>query len=270
MRREWLRTWPYGLCTVVHRGSTFVALLFAALMKAPVTRGADEGMALAWVIFVQWSQRHAAVVIFGATVLTGGTHMLRKWIGPPGLWSAVHKLLDYVQQTVFNLQPGDIMHEHRVTLFKHESFILGPVRWPLSGWLVPVERSGHSTRKTKTIFRAPDDAQNAEGFAGFVWVTNGVVHLPSDGGPLLPSPRDDANLSEYCQRTFVSAAVQSIRNKERAAQPLAFCGTPVEVKGKRWGVLVIDSTRTRIPSEADKALAFSAKALGALLEGGPQ
>jgi hypothetical protein len=112
-----------------------------------------------------WAQQSAWISI---PLLTAGLALMqvvRSMIGPPWVWDTVHYLLDKFQEHVFEGQSGPL-HHHRVTLFKYTRRRLWFCRWPWSGWLVPVERSGHTTRRSHTVFLTPDDADQAEGIAG--------------------------------------------------------------------------------------------------------
>jgi hypothetical protein len=127
---------------------------------------------------------------------------MRKVVGPPWLWDAIHSYLDSFRDYAFPDQPGDMLHEHRVTLFKHVRWRWCLKKWPWSGWLVPVERSGHTTRRTSAVFRAPDEANDAEGVAGVTWASKSAVPVPEL--PDLSGQPSVAEISEYAKKTFVS------------------------------------------------------------------
>ena len=189
----------------------------------------------------------------------------RRLIGPPWAWDAVRNFLDRFQEYLFE-QEGP-KHHHRVTLFKRTRFRWSLCRWPWSGWLVPIARSGHATQKTSTAFLAPDKADLAEGVAGQAWVRDESVvvsDLPNIGG----NNPSDKNLDRYAVRTWVSKRWLR-RNKQHAR---FFCGIPVEVRGKPWGVIVLDSRNPNPEVVKDNRNAlrfyrFAGSVLGKLIEG---
>ena len=135
-------------------------------------------------------------------------------------------------------------------------------RWPWSGWLVPVERSGHTTRRSHTIFLAPDDADQAEGIAGQTWAQNRVV-VVNGLSDVNENPSREV-LAEYAQRTWIAETWVLQKQRQHAR---SFCGIPVEVKGKLWGVIVLDSRNPQaIDQNADKFYRLIGRVLGKLLE----
>src|SRR2546429_194285 len=86
-------------------------------------------------------------------ILAGALGLLRKHLGSPWLWDAVHFHLDELRKFAFVVGRDDAEHYHRVTLFKHVRWLSRWRRWPWSGWLVAVERSGHTTRGGVQYFK---------------------------------------------------------------------------------------------------------------------
>jgi hypothetical protein len=162
-----------------------------------------------------------------------------------GKMDKVHGLLDQLRDHTFRNQNFDNEQNGRVTLFKHHRYSFR--RWPIrGGWLVPVERSGESTRNTNAIFRAPDDGEESEGVAGRAWSKRANVYvgaLPN----LRRSPTED-QFNEYAEKSFVS--VERLRKKP--PQACSLFGIPIEVDQKRWGVIVIDSTHPSIQQRCAK------------------
>jgi len=194
------------------------------------------------------------------TCLLGIGQVARSSIGHPRIWFAVKQILDIFRDDVFAGQAGQPLHHHRVTLFKHKRFRLAWVRWPWSGWLVAVERSGHTTRTRTVAFRAPDNADLAEGIAGQTWATRFVIAM---SGLPDPTSTDNAILTDYANRTFVP--VEWVRARHFLAR--SYCGIPVEVKGRVWGVIVLDSRgQDSIDTEAVRLYTMVGKFLGKLLE----
>ena len=187
-----------------------------------------------WLTYVQnWGWLVVLVMIVGGTGLC--TLLLRRW-GDPNLLGVLHEILDQFRDGVFEGHQEDHAH-HRVTLFQHRmwSFRITDPRWPLSGWLVPVERSGHTYQKTKTRFLAPDNPTKAEGIAGRAWIDNTafVADLPDLAGGLSWEA-----ISEYADKTYVPT--KWVRKQKPHARSLM--GFRIEKStGEPWGVLVIDS-----------------------------
>lgn len=71
-------------------------------------------------------------------------------------------------------------------------------------------------------------------------------------------------LAEYAQRTWI-AETWVLQKQRRHAR--SFCGIPVQVKGKLWGVIVLDSHNPEaIDQNADKFYRLIGRFLGKLLE----
>lgn len=199
---------------------------------------------------VVWAQKAAgwAVPIGALTVfLTKG---ICTAIGPPWTWRAVQRVLNEHRLVAFDVHDGDPVHHHRVTLFKRMRWeaclrpctywAWGWKRWPLDGWLIPVARSGHTTQRTDVIFMAPDDAENAEGVAGQTWACDQVLVI--NDLPDVSNDPTNENITDYAKRSFLSEDwVRKRMGKRQLSRSL--CGIPLEVRGERWGVLILDSVR---------------------------
>lgn len=150
----------------------------------------------------------------------------------------VHSLLDQLRDTAFKNETPELEQHRRVTLFRHRKFAWC---WPFfGGILVPVERSGTSTRKTKAFFRAPDDGENCEGVAGRVWGKHNAVQVSRL--PDLKNNRTDANITEYSENSFIPERRTREYLSKNKTLPRSLLGMPIEVNNKMWGVLVFDST----------------------------
>jgi hypothetical protein len=206
---------------------------------------------------VNWVHSWGVVVIPAFTSILAFAKAGASTIGPPWIWKLIDEIIDELRDHVFDGQ-DEALHHHRVTLFKHVRsnlrLILGPWRspyWPWgkgrhpwSGWLVPISRSKHTTINSKTVFLAPDDADNAEGIAGHTWARD--VTLPIDSLPDVNADPSEANIQEYSNRTWVS--VEWVRSQVQNGKPLprSLVGIPIEVSGNRWGVIVFDSRSPEI------------------------
>jgi hypothetical protein len=180
-------------------------------------------------------------------VLVGVGGIARKRIGDQSVWDVIHEALDKLRDEVFRGVAVTREDEHRVTLFQHKAITwnslwqYGPFKL---GFLVPVERSGEMTRRTKTVLRADrSNPQGAEGVAGQAWAQKkrGVSIVtglePVDGSSSAASVRayaEGTNVPEkWLLRWFD-------RNPGKKA-PVSFCGIRVERSGRDWGVILLDS-----------------------------
>lgn len=211
----------------------------------------------------QWAW-FAGVLTISAAI----AEVARRHIGMPWVWKAVHRILDVYSDQVFSSDKNEPIHHDRITLFKYQRF-----RWtfrrPFGGWLVPVERSGHTNQRRGTCFLAPDDADQAEGVAGRAWscrrsvIIDGLPPISCNHG--VPDPKQ---VTEYSRATGVSE--KWIRDRVRRRRPFerAFCAIPVEVAGRRWGVLVLSSRSPEVFTENATSVfhEFVAKAIEPLLE----
>lgn len=181
------------------------------------------------------------------TILFGLAQLPRKIIGPPWRWKQIHGLLDFIRDNVYD--KGDDVHANRVTLFKHRRWCLRlrPILYAFhGGWLVPVARSGHASQRTKALFRAPDDTDKAEGWAGKTWARWKVQIVNN-----LP----DVSANMNGQNVEVYATVTGVTTKwilKRRPKTRSLAGIPVLVQGKAWGVIVLDSKMENAISERKK------------------
>ena len=180
-------------------------------------------------------------------------HLLRLMSGNPTFALAVEPVLDALRQHAFQEEftQLDPEHFHRATLFKYRAwkFLIWPFRSAInprngrfwgwnSGWLVPVSRSGHTTKQSGAVFLAPDDADFAEGIAGRIWSTRQLmspISLKLDG---------DDDVEEYASDTNVCAKYVTKRLKKGRSLPKGLAGFPVFKSGVIWGVVVLDSRRS--------------------------
>ncbi len=263
MHRRWIRGLAYRFFTIVEAIAGVVSVLAAASLRADSKQ--LRGVWAAFAASLVWIQNRAWILILIATLCLLAAGVFRRIVGPPWVWAAIHRQLDIFQEYAFSEQMGDLLHDHRVTLFKHVRWKWCFRKWPWSGWLVPVERSGHTTRRTNVIFRAPDDANRAEGVAGIAWASRSAV--PVTELPDLSGNPSAGDVLQYANRTFV--AVEWIEEYVKKGRPLArsFIGIPVEVIGKRWGVLVLDSKRDMRSTQTTlKLYTLIARFLATLLE----
>lgn len=181
------------------------------------------------------------------------SHFL-KYRGSNRVDAAIKRLLDDFRKTAF--PQSDPEMAHRVTLFKHSRLhisIRSLTSWttcsPLSGWLVPYERSGEYTLKTRVAFLAPkDEPDQAEGVVGLVFNTKQCEYISKLPGVLMSS--SDSIKQKYAEETCVSrqALERKLRTRRKVGLPKSYWGSPIEVDGEIWGVFLIDSRTTELPS----------------------
>lgn len=244
-----------GLCLVASASAA------AAIKADPTVVSAKVAPVLG--SLVGWSQPQSwwlSPSLLGLGALFGAA---QRGIGDPSKWRVVHHVLDMYQEHVFGDENGEL-HEHRITLFKHVRWRLSLRGVPWSGWLVPVERSGHTTHRSVTYFRAPDEADNAEGVAGIAWNSSRAVEVE-----LLPDLNALGCTEEHCEDYAKRTRSDLAKVKVKRFRARSYYAVPVEVKGERWGALVIDSRsstlkKKKIREQQHFVLSFLSKTLEGL------
>lgn len=167
--------------------------------------------------------------------------ILSGYIGAPVLWNTVQYVLNQYQEELFGDQSKP--HHHRVTLFKHTKLCWR--LWPWHGWMVPVARSGHTTKSGVPVFKAHDEMpEKAEGIAGQAYVQKKPISIKDLPDINVDSPSDE-DLDMYAKKGFISRKwlnkrLEKSKRKEKS-NARSFLGIQIRVKGETWGVLVIDS-----------------------------
>jgi hypothetical protein len=237
-----------------------------------------------------WVNEQTAVVVLTLSIVLGLVQYGRRRLLDRWVWSLAQKVLDRLADDRFGKLVGDGRHQHRATLFQFRQWKFwiwpprdalwywpwGKGRGPRSGWLQPVLRSGHTSQKSRTVFLAPDNG-TAEGVAGRIWSERNSRTLCTEQVP--KGTEDAANIVAYATQTLVSTQWVDAQLREERRLPCWFLGVPVEVAGRVWGVLLLDSVESnhhpdvpnkgRVSAEVhrDSALAQAAYFLGKLLEG---
>lgn len=213
-----------------------------------------------------WVNEHAYKLLTIIPLMVAFCQFSAKKIGPPWMWESIHNMLDQLRECVFDGNTDSGLHCHRVTLFKHCSFCF---RWrpkwgdnPCSGWLVPVERSGHTTRKKITCFLAPDDADRAQGVAGVTWARRACVIV--ENLPDIQQNKTKKKVADYVTKAYVCDEWLVIHQ----GNARSLYGIPVEVKSRLWGVIVLDSRKETFAGRqiADTFHKMFGKTLAKLLE----
>lgn len=221
----------YGILKWVQIVVAFCIVIIAASLKADPSKVGWEDLR-AVLMAVQASAWWALPV---ATLIAGVLSFLKSQLGPPWVWNTIQHFLDVFRGEVFEDTIGEPVHHHRVTLFRRTGWRWARVHWPWDGWLVAVARSGHTTQNNHPVFRAPDGADRAEGVAGQAWAQRKIVVVRNLPKLDASSPRED--FERYAHDSFVT--VEWLQRHLPSAR--ALCGIPVDVNGKPWGVIVLDS-----------------------------
>lgn len=232
------------------------------LQKVDATAWGSKSPALMWIAeLAAREQSHIWWQLPLLAILAGLLGLLRKHLGSPWIWSTVKFALDDIRKSAFADGESDGHHYHRVTLFKYVGWAWCFRRWPWSGWLVPVERSGHTTLSGVSIFKAPDSADNAEGIAGQAWARAKTVRV-TDLPDLANSPSLE-DISRYAGKTWIATENAG----RRLPKSRSLMGLPVEVKGRLWGVIVLDSRNPQgIKSDVVSQFQSASRLLAKLLE----
>jgi hypothetical protein len=184
-----------------------------------------------------------------ATIFALALPLMLTWrsrIAPTVLRDAVRTLLNEYRRGLFGGTDGEV-HENRVTLFKHKKRCWVSRRFRTGGWLVSVERSGHTTLESVVCFSAPDNGK-AEGIAGYAWSKNGDVVVSGLKPPTVGSPDYDREVEDYAAQTRMTPE----RAKEHSMTARSFYGMPVAIGETVWGAVVIDSCEESVPRNGQK------------------
>lgn len=216
-------------------------------------------------------QTQAWWIIVTGPIAVGIAQAVRRTYGTPWLADTINKVLTEFRDDIYKSHDHEAVDKHRVTLFRHKALRL---YWgtPSLGWLKPVARSGHLTQRGIVWFRAPDRPVSVEGVAGAAWRCKTWVIIPNGTQnrqlPNIDGASSEGSIREYAAATFVTPSW--VRQRLQAKRPMAksFCAIRIQVKGKPWGVLVLDSQSEIPPDEAFLAQRFAAMAsvLSPLLE----
>jgi hypothetical protein len=241
MQKAALRTYAYPVLKLAPSVLAAVSAVTTATLKADVKTstaqyGSHIGGALA-----AW-QANAWIIILASTSAIIIFNFALRLIGEPWRWNAIQLILNMFRDRVYQESfPGDPIHHHRVTLFKHVQFSTRINAWPWSGWLVPMARSGHTNQKSNSIFMAPDDADKAEGVAGIAWAskrTESISQLPK-----IDASSDQSLLLEYSKATNVDIKVVKLRIQRLRSNPRSLIAIPIEVGNRVKWIIVLDSRR---------------------------
>lgn len=198
-----------------------------------------------------------------------GVYLSKK--GNAVCWEAMQVQIDELQSIAFEKHQAESNEKHRVTLFRYKRWCWRRHGWnllnwaksykvgisPASGWLVPVLRSGHMSKNTKTIFAAPDEGSLIEGVAGQCWASDYTTYV--ERLPSLSRTSNDNNIEKYCTGTKLPKEFvrQYISNDKKLSRSLL--AMPVkDSNGCRWGVVVFDSQHASGIDKIETEKAFRA------------
>lgn len=263
------------VCGVIYLLAIIGTAAIAAIAK--MDAGSFQSMPSEIAAALLWIRERAWWLVLLLTATAPTAKIVQERITSRWIWSTSQSLLDKIQQEFFGALDGDI-HHHRATLFKfvqHKWWIRpnrGPFWWPWgkgcgpnSGWLRPIQRSGHTTQKSNALFLAPDDADRAEGVAGKTWTTRNELNV---SGLVFPVLGDEKTITEYSKQTWVETEWLKSQLQQNKSMALSFKAIPIEVNNRRWGVLLLDSRNPNAFQKSKVNLNVFAYVFGKLLERG--
>lgn len=180
--------------------------------------------------------------------------LLAQRAGDPWIREKIQYLIDGVRDRLYEDFGTDRLDEHRVTLFKRTSFAwkirrpgsrkhwpYGDGYFPWSGWLMPVLRSGHTAQTSSSAFLAPSGelSHKVKGVVGRAWASKNTIVVDN-----LSEIRQDSALrtkESYASKTFCEIDWVERCLDQNRQPPRSIGAIPIEVHGKIWGALVLDS-----------------------------
>lgn len=202
----------------------------------------------------------------------------------PKLWNEVQFILDKYQEKCFG---DDVERDHhRVTLFQLKKRCVFIKHWSSKRWfwpygkpgilenfLVPVLRSAHLSKKSNACFHVPDDGEKCEGIAGAAYrsrniiVCNDLPELARKGSSNKAKKQLSLDKKVYAESTNCCEEMIDRYLKKEKAVPRSIGATPIDVNGKIWGVIVLDSrSPDAITDESLKDFTIVIGTIGKLLE----
>lgn len=213
-----------------HRIFSILSVLLVSIAKVPVLSRVES------LNFVgHFVDTNGYWLLPAILLVIPGLEWVRRKLESVNTWRIVEAILEDFRNKVFDDKDDDPLHHHRVTLFKKVTCSFRFRRWPFSGWLIPVARSCHTTRRNASRFLAPDDADRAEGVAGNAWTRKKMFVV--ENLPDLSQESPEFQFNDYAEKSRIS--VSSVKKGLPRARSL--CGFPIRVAGAQWGVIVIDS-----------------------------
>ncbi len=263
MQGSAVKRWLYKVNAVFSAVGTTLIGFSLWLVNAELTDGSLGNWPLFLIKPLRWIQDGSFFIpwtLWG--VLLGIVFFLLGYffskIRSPKDWQTIQYILDKAQKIAYPDNHSDPKHHHRVTLFRYEKWAvvshwsgskspawkqrLWPwgVLKPNTGWLVPVARSGHTAKGTKTRF-AVKDGGASEGISGLAWSGDSVIvkrNLPV----VKTGSRQNRNTyadQTNCPREMIDYILDANGDQRKAPQSLG--AVPIHVGADLWGILVFDS-----------------------------
>ncbi len=173
-------------------------------------------------------------------------------------WSAIDKSLEGFSNEVFADHADDPESAHRVTLFRLQNGCIRMLRPPWNKYLVPIARSGTTTKRTRSIFQVHDEKGKIVGIAPKAWQARNGTWVWAEDIPALSEDMTEEEKREYYDKTGTTVAV----GLKMSYDARSYAAIRMVVGGKHWGVLVLDSASTRIPEHENVNKMFHVLATG--------
>ena len=213
-----------------------------------------------WVIkpLIQYKASGIELWILGLGVFTYIVGFFGQKIRSPKDWRLIQYILDKAQAIAYSDNSADPKHYHRVTLFRYQKWAhvdhwskCKLPAWkrkcwpwgiykPWSGWLVPVRRSCHTSKESRTKFLALLNG-TSEGICGLAWSTDGVKIAQDLVEIKTGNPKNRVKYADTtnCPKEMIHHMLDG--TVEGKTAPMSIGALPVKVNGDIWGVLVFDS-----------------------------
>ncbi|MDH0894673.1 MULTISPECIES: GAF domain-containing protein [unclassified Pseudomonas] len=223
-----------------------LATIFGVVATYPLADGFEERRPIVHHFYLLVHNNLA--VIFALLFVAFLFGKLLKGLGDPWVLNKLQFILDSYQERAFMKNGQAIPRDHnRITLFKMKRSVIGPSRpWMrrrgrrfFSNHLVPILRSGHTSKKSKVAFHVPDSGDEAEGIAGLAWVSEEVAEMHNL--PAIVRGCAKRDIKAYAESTRCAEEMIEHYAKEGKQLPRAIVAIPVEKNGRNWGVIVLDS-----------------------------
>lgn len=262
MRERRLQTYAYPVLKLAPGTLALISAVTSAALKADIKALSSQYGQYIGGLISKWQAIAWIIILFSACAIILSNFALR-WLGEPWRWDAVQVVLDKFRERVyFNAFPDDPLHYHRVTLFRHVPVVFQWKKWPWSGWLVPMARSGYTNQRSNTVFRAPDDADRVQGVAGMAWASKRIESI--SGLPEVYPTSHEIALREYSTATKMDISVL----RRRKSNPRALIAIPIEVNNRVKWIVVLDSREPRdLLRSAEEAAAGYTPIISHLLKG---
>jgi hypothetical protein len=225
---------------------TFLSTTFTALIYAGLESDQSRLSPPILVRFVDFSHVHGFWVIPILLLLTSLLSWATIYVGPKHHWRIIESILGQQRKLLFDSME-EPEHNHKVTLFewKRGVWYLPWTYFYEAGYLVAVARYGDRRRGRIPRFNASKETGDAKGVVGLAWQYRREQYVQS-----LPNLNADhpseADFKRYAART--NSSLEWVRKRwdkcrrENRATALSYLAVPIDINGRTWGVVVIDST----------------------------